>query len=230
MAREELEAAVRSYRESGTEAALERVIRAGEGLVIHFAGLYSRGRIDEDLKQAGYEGLLKALKRYDPAKNVLFATYAAHCIMGEIRRELKRRRAFRVPEWLSELQAAIVGATEELIREKGAEPGLKEIAEKVNLTEAGIVEAMQAGAVSLDQIDLTRLRSLRYESFKLPLEDRIAVRMALERLDELPRKVLLLTFYQGLTQQQVAQKLGLNQRKVSRLLGKGLTAMRAYVV
>lgn len=230
MAREELEAAVRSYRESGTEAALERVIRAGEGLVIHFAGLYSRGRIDEDLKQAGYEGLLKALRRFEPAKNVLFATYAAHCIMGEIRRELKRRRAFRVPEWLSELQAAIVGATEELIREKGAEPGLKEIAEKVNLTEAGIVEAMQAGAVSLDQIDLTRLRSLRYESFKLPLEDRIAVRMALERLDELPRKVLLLTFYQGLTQQQVAQKLGLNQRKVSRLLGKGLTAMRAYVV
>jgi RNA polymerase sigma-B factor len=150
--------------------------------------------------------------------------------MGEIRRELKRRRAFRVPGWLSELQAAIVRATEELIREKGAEPGLKEIAEKINLTEAGIVEAMQAGAVSLEQIDISRLRSLRYESFKLPLEDRIAVRMALERLDELQRKVLLLTFYQGLTQQQVAQKLGLNQRKVSRLLGKGLTAMRAYVV
>jgi len=230
MAREELEAAVRSYRENGTEAALERVIRAGEALVIHFAGLYSRGRIDEDLKQAGYEGLLKALRRFEPAKNVLFATYAAHCIMGEIRRELKRRRAFRVPEWLSELQAAIVGATEELIRENGAEPGLKEIAERINITEAGIVEAMQAGAVSLDQIDLTRLRSLRYESFKLPLEDQIAVRMALERLDELPRKVLTLTFYQDLTQEQVAQKLGLNQRKVSRLLGKGLTAMRAYVV
>ena len=230
MAREELEAAVRSYRENGTEAALERVIRAGEALVIHFAGLYSRGRIDEDLKQAGYEGLLKALRRFEPAKNVLFATYAAHCIMGEIRRELKRRRAFRVPEWLSELQAAIVGATEELIREKGTEPGLKEIAERINITEAGIVEAMQAGAVSLEQIDISRLRSLRYESFKLPLEDRIAVRMALERLDELQRKVLLLTFYQGLTQQQVAQKLGLNQRKVSRLLGKGLTAMRAYVV
>jgi RNA polymerase sigma-B factor len=230
MAREELEAAVRSYRENGTEAALERVIRAGEGLVIHFAGLYSRGCIDEDLKQAGYEGLLKALRRFEPAKNVLFATYAAHCIMGEIRRELKRRRAFRVPEWLSELQAAIVGATEELIREKGAEPGLKEIAERINITEAGIVEAMQAGAVSLEQIDISRLRSLRYESFKLPLEDQIAVRMALERLDELPRKVLTLTFYQDLTQEQVAQKLGLNQRKVSRLLGKGLTAMRAYVV
>ena len=212
MEREELEAAVRLYRESGSEAALERVVRAGEALVIHFAGLYSRGRIDEDLKQAGFEGLLKALKRFEPAKKVLFVTYASHCIIGEIRRELKRRRAFKVPEWLSGLQAAIIGATEELIRENGTEPGLKEIAERINITEAGIVEAMQAGAVSLDQIDLTRLRSLRYESFKLP------------------RKVLTLTFYQDLTQEQVAQKLGLNQRKVSRLLGKGLTAMRAYVV
>ncbi len=227
MPKPDLESAVRVYLEDRCRETLDGVVRAGEGLVSYYAALYSPGRRrDEDLKQAGYEGLLKAIKRYDPARNVLFITYASHCIMGEVRRELKRKSTFKVPEWLSNLQAGIIKATEELVQEKGAMPTLKEIAARVNVAEAGVVQAMQAGSVSLEEIELSRIKSLQYESFKLPIEDIIALQTSLDRLNETQKKVLELIFFQDLTQEQVARKMGLNQRKVSRVLGSGLSAMR----
>lgn len=224
-----LEQAAREYRLSRAPAALEKVVCCGEPLVRHFSRLYSPGRRDEDLLQAGYEGLLIAAGRFDPEKETLFATYASHLIIGEIRREIKRRRAYRIPDQLASVQAAVLKATDQLLQEKGATPTLKEIAERVNVAEAGIVEAMQAGAVSLDEIDLSSIKSLRYESFRLPIEDLLTVRMALEKLGDLPRRVLELIFYRDLTQEQTARRLGTNQRRVSRLLNRGLAEMRKAV-
>jgi RNA polymerase sigma-B factor len=224
-----LEQAARDYRNTGAPEALEKVVRCAEPLVAHFSRLYSPGRRDEDLKQAGYEGLLKAAKRFEPGRDALFATYASHCIIGEIRREIKRRRIFRVPEYISGLQAAVIKATDQLLQEKGATPTLKEIAERVNVAEAGIIEAMQAGAVSLDEIDFSSIKSLRYESFKLPIEDLLTIKMALEKLSGLPRQVLELIYYRDLTQEQAARRLGTNQRRVSRILNRGLAEMRKAV-
>ncbi len=223
---EALEEAVREFFESGSEEAKESVIKAAAALVNYYAGLYSPGETDEDLRQVGYEGLLKALKRFEPAKGVMFSTYAVHCIIGEIRHELRNLRTFKVPEWLQSLQSQVLKITEELAQENGYMPTLSEIAKKANVAEEGIIEAMQVGCVSLDEIDLSRLRSLRYESFKLPLEDVVTLKMSLERMDGLQKKVITMIYYEGMTQEQVAQRLGLNQRKVSRLLNSGLKEMR----
>jgi RNA polymerase sigma factor (sigma-70 family) len=127
------------------------------------------------------------------------------------------------------LQAKIISATEELAQKNSTMPTLKEIARMVNVNEEGIVEAMQAGCVSLDELDLTKVRHIRYESFKLPIEDKIAVQMSIERMDQLQQQVIKLIYYEGLTQEETAKRLGLNQRKVSRLMNKGLNDMRAYV-
>jgi len=225
-----LEAAVKKYIGSGSNEDKAKVIEAGEALINNYAGLYSPGRLDEDLKQAGYEGILKALKRFDPDRNILFSTYATHCIIGEIRHELRNRGPFKVPDWLRSLQASVINATEELLQKNGATPTLREISLKVNVSEEGIVEAMQAGSVSLDEVDLSKVRNLRYENFKLPIEDIITVQMSLECMDELSQKVLKLIFYEGLTQDETAKKLGISQRKVSRIMNRGLNEMRAYVV
>ncbi len=224
-----LEKVVESYLHSPSREKKVAVVEAAEPLVNYYASLYSPGKTDEDLKQAGYEGLLKALKRFDPERGVLFATYATHCIIGEIRHDLRDRGPFRVPDWLKSLQAKIIGATEELAQTNGAMPTLAEIARKINVAEEGIVEAMQIGCVSLDEVDLSKIRHLRYESFKLPIEDVVTVQMSIERMDDLQQKVIKLIYYEGLTQEQTARRLGLNQRKVSRLLKKGLDEMRAYV-
>ena len=225
-----LEAAVKDYLETGSPGAKETVIKTGEALVNYYAGLYSQGVADEDLRQAGYEGLLKALKRYDPKRGVMFSTYAVHCIIGEIRHDLRDRGPFKIPEWLQSLQSKVLKVTEELAQKNGYMPTLPEIAQKANVAEEGIVEAMQVGYVSLDEIDLSKVKSLRYENFKLPIEDIITVKMSLEKMDDLQKKVITMIYYEGMTQEQVAQKLGLNQRKVSRLLNSGLKEMRADVI
>jgi len=225
-----LEAAAREYKQTGSDEAKRDVVKNSEALVKYYAGLYSSGKLDEDLLQVAYEGLLKALKRFDPERGVMFSTYATHCIIGEIRHELRNRGTFKVPDWLQRLQAKVLDATEELAQRNGTMPTLQDIAHRINVDEEGIVEAMQAGCISLDEIDLTKLKSLRYENFKLPIEDRIAVQMSIEKMDDLQQKVIKLIYYEGLTQEETARILGINQRKVSRLLNRGLKEMRAYVV
>lgn len=224
-----LETAAQNYLETGSKESMELVVRSGETLVNYYAGVYSSGRLDDDLKQAGYEGILKALKRFDPTRNVMFATFATHCITGEIRHELRNRGFFKVPDWLKNLQAAIIKATEELAQKNGVMPTLQEIAKKVNVTEEGIAEAMYAGCISIDEIDIAKMKKLHYESFKLPIEDKITVKMSLERMDDLSRKVLKLLFYDDLTQEQTAKHLGISQRKVSRVMIRGLNKMRVYL-
>ena len=225
-----LEEAVHSYLKTGTKQAKEQVVQHAESLVTYYASLYSPGQIDEDIKQAAYEGLLKALKRFDPTKGVLFSTYAVHCMIGEMRHDLRDRGPFKVPEWIQEIQAKIINATEELAQKNKTMPSLAEIAQKANVTEEGIIEAMQIGCVSLDDADLTKVKSLRYESFKLPIEDVITVKMSLEKMDDLQQKVIKHIYYEGLTQEETAQRLGINQRKVSRIMNKSLVEMRAYVL
>ncbi|MDW7740382.1 MAG: sigma-70 family RNA polymerase sigma factor [Bacillota bacterium] len=223
---EELESAVQMYLRTGNEEWKEAAVSFAEPLVMHFAALYSPGRIDEDLRQAGYLGLLKALNRYDHKRGIMFSTYASHCIIGEIRHELRERRPFKLPEWMKGLQAKVINATEELAQKNKSIPTLREIAQKVNVTEEGIVEAMQAGVIALDELDLSKVKHIRYESFKLPIEDTITVQMSLEKMDKLQQQVIKLIYYEGMTQEEAAKKLGINQRKVSRVLNKGLNEMR----
>ncbi len=229
----ELEKLVQLYLDQHCEQSLQAVMEEGAALVHHFARLFSRkdrkGAEREDLAQAGFEGLMKALKRFDPQRGVRFSTYASHCIMGEIRREIWREKTFDRPGWIVDLQGKILQETERILKESGHPPTLQEIAQAVNVEEAGVVQAMQAGSVPLDELDISRIRSIRYESFQLPIEDKILVRQALSRLSELQQKAIYMLFYQDMTQQQVAEKLGLSQRKVSRLKYLGLEQMNKYL-
>ena len=111
---------------------------------------------------------------------------------SEIREELKNRQLFKVPEWLNKLQNDVVKATEELTRENQLMPTLQEIANKVNVAEKGIAEAMQAGTVTLEKLDTKSIKSLRHEAFKLPVEDVITIRKSLDRLSDIQLKVLSL--------------------------------------
>jgi RNA polymerase sigma-B factor len=188
----DLEHAVKEYLETGSQDAREKVIALGQTMAGYFANLYSPGSADHGMKRAASTGFLKALKRFDPQREVQFSTYATHCIISEIREELKNRQLFRVPDWLKKLQDDVVRATEELTRENQMMPTLQEIANKVNVAENGIAEAMQAGTVALDNLDLKSIKSLRHEAFKLPVEDVITIRKSLDRLGDIQLKVLSL--------------------------------------
>lgn len=227
---EKLEALVAVYCKEPSEVLLRDIVEAASGLVFHFVSPFSFTPCREDLIQAGYEGLLKALKRFEPGRKVQFSTYASYYIKGEIRRELQRGSSYDTPHWLAEIQRRIYRVTEELTQSLQREPTLSEIAEAVNIKVEGVVQAMLAGTVPLEELDLKSIKSLRYESFRLPIEDRLLLQEALSKLSKIQQKIIYLIFYHELTQTTVAELLGTNQRRVSRLLQKSLEQLAVDLV
>lgn len=226
--RQSLDDVCRVYRESGSKEALDELVRAGQRLVCHFARIYT-GCAGDDAVQAGMEGLLKAVKRFDPDNGASFTTYAGHYVMGEIRHYVRKESSYYRPGSILDLQNRVDKLVEDVLKTTGEPPALSEIAATLNVQEEGIVQAMRAGLVSLDEVDVRQIQCLRYETFKLPIEDRIVLQQAVNKLGELQKKVIYLLFYQDLTQTQAAQRLGISQRKVSRILQKSLAQMAKLI-
>ncbi|MFZ5596497.1 MAG: sigma-70 family RNA polymerase sigma factor [Bacillota bacterium] len=226
---QDLEEAAAAYLLNPDEEHLSALVEAGKRLVYHFVNVYMPGFPGDDAVQCGFEGLIKAALRFDPSRGVSFSTYASHCIMGEIRHYIRKEAPHQLPGWMAGLQKRIGDAAEKILKETGREPSLGDIALAVNVREEGLVQAMRAGWVSLDAIDVSKIHSRRYESFRLPIEDLIAVGQAMDKLTKLQKKVVSLLFYRGMTQTEVAVELGISQRKVSRILHRSLSLMYQYL-
>ena len=220
-----LEEAVAKYQKAPSEKHKEEVISQADRLVRHFVKTYSYGSDEGELKQAGYEGLMKALKRFDPERGVLFGTYASHCIKGEIRREIRREKTFYRPNWMIELQHTVLEVTDELTGQLGRKPTRAEIAEAANIKEEGLSQIMQAGRISLEELDQEQVRNQNYVSFQLPIEDKVMLARAVQRLSKLQKKVLFHIYFEEQTQQETADRLDMSQRQVSRVLHKSLALM-----
>lgn len=214
------------YSEHPSPECLDKLIQAATGLIYYFIKLYGAGRSENDLYQVGVEGLLKALKRFQPEVGASFTTFAAHCMAGEIRHYVRKEASFYKPGVIAELQFKIDKAVEQSLKESSKLPTVKEIADTLNIQEDSVREVLRAGIVSFDMIDKAKLSSQHYENFKLPLEDQITLAQAMRKLDKVQIKVIFMLFYKGLTQQQTAEKLGLHQRKVSRIKEKSLEILK----
>lgn len=221
-----LDMAAERYFANESPENLEKVIGAGKRLIIHFMRLYGRDQCREDLYQAGAEGLLKALKRYDPSNGASFTTYAGSLIMGEIRHFVRKEASYYRPRIVEELQYRVDELVESHLALTGEIPTPESIAGKLKIKKEGIYEVMRSGLVPLEEIDLSKVASSRHESFKLPIEDRIMLEQAMKKLSDLQRRVIHMLFYKGMTQVQTAKVLDLNQRKVSREMNKGLESLR----
>ena len=219
--KEDLEWIYLTYRQSACSEDLTQVMRAGERLVRYFARIYTGG-VSDDTLQVGMVGLMKAVRHYDEEKGASFSTYAAHCVMGEIRHYIRKEASFYRPGSIKDLQNRVDRYVEDVLKEKGEPPALAEIALALNVKEEGVIQAMRAGLVSLDDVDVKQIQALKYESFRLPIEDKILLQQAMNRLDTVQKKVIYLLFYRDFTQTQAGEQLGLSQRKVSRILRKSL--------
>ena len=195
----------------------------------------------EDLEQLGYIGLINALNLYNRQRNVKFETYASWFISGEIRHYIRdKHQAIRIPHWINELNRKIDEFIIKYKKETKQIPTLKKIAEKFNLTEEGVKEVLKARdvvhVVSIDQDNrnydcddypiLEKIKNNHYLSFKLPIEDLIAVEVALNKLKNLQRKVIEYIFVKDLTQTKAAKKLAISQRQVSRIKNKALKSLK----
>jgi RNA polymerase sigma-B factor len=214
-------------------------------LVISIANKFKNsGEPLEDLEQVGYIGLINAINLYNQNRGIKFITYATWLISGEIRHYIRdKHQVIKIPSWMMKLNKKIDEFVIFYKKKNNKFPSLSEISEKFNLTEEGIKEILKAREavqiVSLDQEyrkyssdsypNIGKIRSKNYETFKLPMEDTITLKIAYSKLKKLQRKVIYYIFEKDLTQTKIARKLGISQRQVSRIKDSALKELKESI-
>lgn len=218
----------------------ERLITGYLPLAEHIAARFShRGVPREDLVQVATVGLINAVDRFQPERGSDFLSFAVPTVMGEVRRHFRDASwSMRVPRRLKELNLSINAATAELAQRTGRAPAPSELARYLNLRIEEVFEALEAGSayhsVSLDQ-------ALSTDTGANPLADTIgkddtelagveyreSLRPLIEQLPERERRILLLRFFGNMTQTQIAERVGISQMHVSRLLARTLEQLRS---
>jgi RNA polymerase sigma-B factor len=193
----------------------------------------------EDLIQVGFIGLIKAVDNFDPDREVKFTTYASHCITGEIRHYLRdKSEVIKSPRWLRRLNSEVASFIELFLQQNMRFPTIKEIADSLNIAEDGILEILKSrkplslnadSKIKGEGIDYERIKAVRYEDFKLPLEDRLVIEDAVEKLVTLEKKIVYLFFYQDLNQTEIGSRLGIPKKRVSRLLHKAIDSLKKMI-
>ena len=234
---------LRRYHEEGDLSAREQLIEQYMSLVRSLARRYAyRGEQLEDHVQIGAIGLIKAIDRFDVDRGVELTTYATPNIIGEIKRHFRDRGwSVRVPRGLQELNIQLSRLLEELTVQLSRSPTIAELAKAAGVTDEEVLEALESGraysSLSLsvgasqdDEGELDPLESLGTEEPRYALTEDLAVLAPGFRvLDERERQILHLRFFEGLTQSQIAQQVGISQMHVSRLIRRSLEKIRAEI-
>jgi len=225
-------------RASRRERAIEAWLPLGRHLAQRFHG---RGEPLDDLVQIATVGLIKAIDRFDPEYGNDFAAYAVPTIVGEIKRHFRDRTwDVRVPRRLQELKLDINEATSTLAQQLGRSPTVADIAGYLQRPEDEVLEGLDSAraysAVSLQTLvgngeDGTELGDLfGVEDHELALaEFRASLGPALEALGPREQKIVILRFFGNLTQTQIAERVGISQMHVSRLLVRSLATLRGHL-
>ncbi|MGQ4618697.1 SigB/SigF/SigG family RNA polymerase sigma factor [Nocardia sp. R7R-8] len=224
-------------REPMRQELIERCLPLAEHIARKFAG---RGENFDDLLQVARLGLVQAADRFDVTRGSSFLSFAVPTIMGEVRRHFRDNTwAVRVPRRTKEIQLSIGPTVETLSQRLGRMPRAREIAAELDVDLVEVTQALIAGnAYQSSSIDAAAgedaesaaqplLDSLGAEepSYRL-VEDVMAVEPLLGELPERERQVLTMRFFESLTQNQIAERLGVSQMHVSRILSRTLNALR----
>ncbi|PVZ08264.1 RNA polymerase sigma-28 (SigD/FliA/WhiG) subunit [Actinomycetospora cinnamomea] len=217
----------------------DELVRGHLPVAQHIARRFSRrGEPEEDLEQVATLGLINAVDRYDPARGTDFLSYAVPTITGEVRRHFRDQAwSMRVPRRLKDLNVTLSSAMSQMSQTLGRAPNAAELAEHLGIAKEEVLEALEASNAyrsgSLDEMlvddpdsgtvsDLlgeadAALEQVEYQQSLAPL---------LEKLPQRERTIIMLRFFKNMTQSQIAERVGISQMHVSRLLAKTLAQLR----
>jgi RNA polymerase sigma-B factor len=231
---------LRRYQEAGDLVALDVLVERMLPLVRRLARRYAnRGEALDDLEQVGSLGLVKAIQRFDASRELRLSTFAVPTILGEIKRHFRDRVwSLRVPRDLQELNARLSKEVERLTNRLGRSPTVEELAAATHTTVERVLDAMQGAqafsAMSLDEpageggASTSDLLGAEDEAFA-QAERRELLRLGLGALPEREQEILRLRFFSGLTQREIADRVGISQMHVSRLIRRSLDTMRETI-
>ena len=219
---------------AGDQAARETFIKGNLRLVLSVIKRFGASNENaDDLFQIGCIGLIKSIDNFDPSLMVKFSTYAVPMIVGEIRRYLRDNSAMRVSRSLRDTAYKAIYAREGYMKKNLREPTINEIASEIGIAKEEIVYAMDAIQTPVSLFDPVYTEGGDQISDKKNKEENwvesISLREAVERLGERERHIIKLRFYEGKTQMEVANEVGISQAQVSRLEKGALKAMRNYL-
>jgi len=230
-----------AYAETRTPATLDELVRRNQNLLHHILKRFAYASEPyEDLLQVANLGLIKAAQRFDGGRGVRFSTYATAIVDGELRHHLRDSLLMRQPRWVKKVYRQIQDKSNELSHKLGRPPEVAELAQALNINEDGILEVMNlysriqlhsqdepfASDALQAEADPGMVHSIRQASFSLPIEDRITLYAALDRLSAFQRRLIYLLFFRDLTQSEVAEEMGFTQKKVSRESIKALGRLK----
>ena len=244
LSKDEVRTLFRAYRAARTEDEQvkfrTKLVDQHIGLVEFLARRFrNRGEPLEDLVQVGTIGLLKAIERFDLDREVEFSTYATPTIVGELKRHFRDKGwAVRVPRRLQELHLELSKTVSHLGHDLGRSPTVHEIAEHAGITEEEVLEGLEiAQAYNFTSLDApidagdggstSFADQLGAEDEHLEnLEYRASLAPEMAKLPEREQQIVYLRFFKGLTQSEIADRLGISQMHVSRLLNRTLAQLR----
>lgn len=224
----------------GDEEAREQYIKGNLRLVLSVIQRFSSSNENvDDLFQIGCIGLIKAIDNFDITQNVRFSTYAVPMILGEVRRYLRDNNSIRVSRSLRDTAYKAIYAREMLLKKNQKEPSITEVASEVGISREDIIYALDAiqnpmslyepiftdGGDTLYVMDQIRDKKNREENWV----EHLSLSDALKKLNAREHEIISLRFFEGKTQMEVAELIGISQAQVSRLEKNALRIMRAYL-
>ena len=228
--------------QQGNTEVLESLVKNNMGLVYNIAKRFvGRGYEIEDLNQIGAMGLVKSIKKFDTNYNVQLSTYAVPFIIGEIKRYIRDDGRIKVSRSIKELAVKINQIQKEAMDKNGEELKIEQIAEILKVPKEEIALALDANSASV----VTSINEPVYNDKsgkELCIEDTIAsdkenkiadkltIKKLVEELNSQEREIVMLRYYKGQTQTEVAKKLGISQVQVSRIEKRILYSMKQKLV
>jgi RNA polymerase sigma-B factor len=227
------------YRQTHDRRLRNELIEAHRSLAMHLARRFAnRGEPFDDLLQVAYLGMLKAVERFDPERQLEFSTFATATVEGELKRHFRDRTwSVRVPRRPQELHLRLGNAINDLSQRLRRPPRIPELATELGVNEDAVLEAMEVGGAyrttSLDSRPSDGGESLPLEG-RLGEEDygfdlaehRVLLERVIEALPEREQTIIRLRFFDEMTQTEIAQQVGISQMHVSRLLARTLSILK----
>ncbi|MCF8564456.1 RNA polymerase sporulation sigma factor SigG [Alicyclobacillus tolerans] len=224
----------------GELSARERLINGNLRLVLSVIQRFNnRGEFVDDLFQVGCIGLMKAIDNFDLSQNVRFSTYAVPMIIGEIRRYLRDNNPIRVSRSLRDIAYKALQVRDSLTNQNLREPTIQEISKAMDVPKEDVVFALDAiqDPVSLfepiyhDGGDPIYVMDQIHDDKNLDTSwvEEIAIREAMRKLSDREKKILSMRFYEGKTQMEVADEIGISQAQVSRLEKAAIHRMQKHI-
>jgi len=227
------------YRRSGDRRLRNALVEEHRGIAERLARQYAdRGEPLDDLVQVATLGLLKAVERYDPERGIAFIGFASPTISGELKRHFRDKTwSVRVPRRAQELRMQLHAATDTLHQRLGRTPTLQELASHLEVSTDDVLAAMEAAAA----YRATPMSAFATDDDRSPLERRLGhdpsdetergvlLEQLLATLPEREATIVRLRFFDDLTQNEIAKRLGISQMHVSRLLRRSLAELRGVL-